>query len=178
MWADLDDRDPDITKHTESLTRACLNFRVPEYIDHIVTDTQRTALVRPGSVEQVLFTAVGGGDQLSDHCTIAVVFETDGEIETSDAITDLLDRLDAVQAELQEIRDAVASAGVGADARRGARKTVSPAAQRAQLESFTSPVAYLDGVDFAMTMMRQGLARDCRRLLSNPAHQVSYNLPR
>ena len=42
----------------------------------------------------------------------------------------------------------------------------------------TSPVAYLDGVDFATTMVRQGLARDCRRLLSNPAHQVSYNLPR
>jgi hypothetical protein len=55
--------------------------------------------VRPGSFEQVLFTAVdpGGQARLSDYCPIAVVFETDGEIETSDAIILVLDRLDAVQ---------------------------------------------------------------------------------
>ena len=59
----------------------------------------------------MLFATVdpGGQARLSDHCPIAVVLETDGEIETSDAITDLLRRLDAVQAELQEIRDAVAA---------------------------------------------------------------------
>ena len=111
MWADLDDGDPDLTKHTVGLTSACMNFRFPEYIDHIVTDTRGTALVRPGSFEQVLFTRVDpdGQARLSDHCPIAVVFETDGEIETSDAIALLLDRLDAVEAELQEIRDAVAA---------------------------------------------------------------------
>lgn len=59
----------------------------------------------------MLFTTVdpGGQARLSDHCPIAVVFETDGGIETSEAIMALLDRLDAVQAELQEIRDAVAA---------------------------------------------------------------------
>jgi hypothetical protein len=70
-----------------------------------VTDTRGTALARPGSFEQVLFTAVGGGDELSDHCPIAVVFEPDGAVVVSDPITDLLNRLDAVQAELQAIRD-------------------------------------------------------------------------
>jgi endonuclease/exonuclease/phosphatase family metal-dependent hydrolase len=111
MWADLDDGDPDLTNHTEGLTSACLDFRFPDYIDHIVTDTRATALVRPGSFEQVLFTTVdpGGDADLSDHCPIAVVFETDGVIEPSDAITVLLDRLDAVQAELEEIRAGVAA---------------------------------------------------------------------
>jgi len=109
MWTDLDDGDPDLTKHTEGLTSACMNFRFPEYIDHIVTGPRATALVRPGSLEQVLFTTVDpdGQARLADHCPIAVVFETDGEIETRDAIAVLLDRLDAVQAELQEIRDAI-----------------------------------------------------------------------
>jgi hypothetical protein len=53
----------------------------------------------PESFEPVLFMAVDSRGQagLSDHCPIAVAFETDGEIETSDAITLLLDRLDAVQ---------------------------------------------------------------------------------
>lgn len=37
MWADLDDGDPDLTKHTDGLTSACMNFRLPEYIDRIVT---------------------------------------------------------------------------------------------------------------------------------------------
>jgi len=41
MWADLDDGDLDLTKFTEGLTSACLNFRFPDYIDHIVTDTRR-----------------------------------------------------------------------------------------------------------------------------------------
>jgi endonuclease/exonuclease/phosphatase family metal-dependent hydrolase len=107
VWADLDDGDPDLTKHIEGLRSACLKFRFPDYIDHIVTDTRGTALARPGSFEQVLFTAVGGGDELSDHCPIAVVFEPDGAVVVSDPITDLLNRLDAVQAELQAIRDAV-----------------------------------------------------------------------
>jgi hypothetical protein len=60
-------------------------------------------------LEQPLFKGGRWGDDLSDHCPIAVVFETDGEIETGDAIAVLLDRLDAVEAELQEIRDAVAA---------------------------------------------------------------------
>jgi hypothetical protein len=78
-----------------------------------VTDTRGTALVAPGSFEQLLFTAVGGGDELSDHCPIAVVFESDDTIEPSDAIAMLLDRLDAVQAELEEIRAGIAAvAGV------------------------------------------------------------------
>jgi hypothetical protein len=53
--------------------------------------------VRPGSFEQVLFTTVDpdGDADLSDHCPIAVVFETDETIEPSDAITVLLDRLHA-----------------------------------------------------------------------------------
>jgi hypothetical protein len=108
MWADLDDGGPDLTKYTEGLTSACLNFRFPEDIDHIVTGPRATTLVRPGSFEQVLFTTVDpdGDADLSDDCPIAVVFETDGEIETSDAITDLLRRLDAV---LREIRDAVSA---------------------------------------------------------------------
>jgi hypothetical protein len=108
MWADLDDGGPDLTKYTEGLTSACLNFRFPEHIDHIVTGPRATTLVRPGSFEQVLFTTVDpdGDADLSDDCPIAVVFETDGEIETSDAITDLLRRLDAV---LREIRDAVSA---------------------------------------------------------------------
>jgi hypothetical protein len=67
--------------------------------------------VRPSSFEQALFTTVdpGGGADLSDHCPIAVVFETGGTIQPSDAITVLLDRLDAVQAELEEIRAGVAA---------------------------------------------------------------------
>jgi hypothetical protein len=111
MRANLDDGDPDLTKYTEGLTSACLNSRVPEYIDHIVTDTRATALARPGSFEQVLFTAVdpGGQAHLSDHCPIAVVFETDGVVEPSDAITVLLDRLDAVQTELEEFRAGIAA---------------------------------------------------------------------
>jgi exonuclease III len=109
MWADLDDGDPDLTKHTEGLASACLNSRFPDYIDYIVTDTRGTALVTPGSFEQLLFTAVGGGDELSDHCPIAVVFESDDTIESNDAITVLLNRLDAVQAELEEIRAGIAA---------------------------------------------------------------------
>jgi len=111
MWRELDDGDPDLAKHTEGLTSACLNGQFPEYIDHIVTDARGTALVQSGSFEQILFTIVdpGGQAHLSDHCPIAVVFETDGTIETSDAIAALLDRLDAVQAELREIRDAIAA---------------------------------------------------------------------
>lgn len=111
MWADLDDGDPDLTKHTEGLMSACLDSEFPDYIDHIVTDVRGTALVRPGSFEQLLFTSVdpGGQADLSDHCPIAVAFETDGAIEPSDAIAVLLDRLDAVQAELQEIREAMAT---------------------------------------------------------------------
>jgi len=38
-----------------------------------------------------------------------VVFETDGLVERRDAITDLLNRLDAVQADLQAIRDVVSA---------------------------------------------------------------------
>ena len=55
--------------------------------------------MRPESFEQVLFTAVDPRGQagLSDYWPIALAFETDGEIETSDAITLLLGRLDAVQ---------------------------------------------------------------------------------
>jgi len=63
----------------------------------------------PGRFEQLLFTAVGGGDDLSDHCPIAVVFESDGTIEPSAAITVLLDRLDALQAELEDIRAGLAA---------------------------------------------------------------------
>ena len=40
MWADLDDADPDLTKHIDGLTSARPNFRFPDYIDHIVTDTR------------------------------------------------------------------------------------------------------------------------------------------
>jgi len=111
MWADLDDGHPDLTKHTEGLTSACMNFRFPDYIDHVVTDTRATTLARPGSFEQVLFTTVDpdGDADLSDHCPIAVVFETDDTIEPSDAIAVLLDRLDALQAELQEISEGVAA---------------------------------------------------------------------
>jgi endonuclease/exonuclease/phosphatase family metal-dependent hydrolase len=111
MWRELDDGDPDLTKHTEGLTSACLNAQFPDYIDHIVTDTQATGLVRSGSFEQVLFTTVdpGGQANLSDHCPIAVTFETDGTIQPSDAITVLLDRLDAVQAELEQIRAGIAA---------------------------------------------------------------------
>ena len=110
MWADLDDGDPDLTKHTEGLTSACMNFRFPEYIDHIVTDTRSTALVRPGSFEQVLFTTVdpGGQANLSDHCPIAVVFETEDVTPAAgDPIADILARIEAVQAELQAIQEAV-----------------------------------------------------------------------
>ena len=108
---DLDDGDPDITQYTKGLTSARLNSQFPEYVDHIVTDTETTALARPGSLEQVLFTTVDAGGQarMSDHCPIAVVLEIDGETETSDNITVLLDRLDAVQAELQEIRAGLAA---------------------------------------------------------------------
>ena len=66
--------------------------------------------MRPGSFEQVLFTVVGGGDEISDHCPIAAVFETEAVTPSAgDPIADLLDRLDAVQAELQAIRDAVSA---------------------------------------------------------------------
>jgi hypothetical protein len=58
----------------------------------------------------VLFTVVGGGDEISDHCPIAAVFETEAVTPPAgDPIADLLDRLDAVQAELQAIRDAVSA---------------------------------------------------------------------
>ena len=40
MWADLDDGDPGLTKHTDGLTSECMNFRLPEYIDRIVTARQ------------------------------------------------------------------------------------------------------------------------------------------
>lgn len=60
-WADLDDGVPELTKHTEGFTSACLNFRSPEYIDQIMTDPRGSALVRPGSFEQLLFTAVEPG---------------------------------------------------------------------------------------------------------------------
>ena len=110
MWRELDDGDPDLTRHTEGLTSACMNFRFPEYIDHIVTDTRSTALVRPGSFAQLLFTTVdpAGRANLSDHCPIAVVFETEDVTPAAgDPIADILARIEAVQAELQAIREAV-----------------------------------------------------------------------
>jgi hypothetical protein len=51
----------------------------------------------------------GSQAQLSDHCPIVVVFEINGASEPSDAITVLLDRLDAVQAELEDIRAGTAA---------------------------------------------------------------------
>jgi hypothetical protein len=110
MWADLDDGDPDLTKHTEGLMSTCLNSQFPEYIDHIVTDVQGTELVRPGSFAQFLSTTVdpGGQADLSDHCPISVVFDSIGTTG-DDAVAVLVERLDAVQAELQEIRDAVSA---------------------------------------------------------------------
>jgi hypothetical protein len=107
MWRELDDGEPDLANHTEGLTSACLNAQFPEYIDHIVTDTQATGLVRSGSFEQLLFTTVDPGGQ-ADHCPISVVFETIGPTE-GDAITVLLERLDSVQAELEEIRAGIAA---------------------------------------------------------------------
>jgi len=86
-----------------------MNFRFPEYIDHIVTDTRGTALVRRGSFEQVLFTTVDlvARRHLSDHCPIAAI-ETDAVTPAAgDPIADLLARIDEVQAELQAIREAV-----------------------------------------------------------------------
>jgi hypothetical protein len=110
MWRELDDGDPDLTKHTEGLTSACLDSQFPDYIDHIVTDVQGTELVQPGSFAQLLFTTVDpdGQAHLSDHCPISVVFETIGTTE-DDPIAVLLDRLDAVRAELEEIRAGVAA---------------------------------------------------------------------
>jgi hypothetical protein len=109
MWRELDDGDPDLAKHTEGLTSACLNAQFPDYIDHIVTDTRATGLVRSGSFEQVLFTTVGPGGQarLSDHCPIAMVFETEVTPAAGDPIADILARLEAVEAELREIKAAV-----------------------------------------------------------------------
>ena len=59
----------------------------------------------------MLFTTVDprGQARLSDHCPIAVMFETDGAIEPSDAVAVLLDRLEAVQAEPEEIRAGIAA---------------------------------------------------------------------
>jgi hypothetical protein len=108
-WRELDDGDPDLAKHTEGLTSACLNAQFPEYIDHIVTDTRATGLVRSGSFEQLLFTTVdpGGQARLSDHCPIAMVFETEVTPAAGDPIADILARLEAVQAELRDIKAAV-----------------------------------------------------------------------
>jgi hypothetical protein len=58
VWADLDDGDPDLTKLTEGLTSACLNFRFPEYIDHIVN---RHPGGRAGAAGQLRTGAVHGG---------------------------------------------------------------------------------------------------------------------
>ena len=93
MWRELDDGDPDLAKHIEGL----------------MTDVPGTEPVQPGSFAQLLFTKVdpGGQAHVSDHCPISVVFETSGTTE-GDAIAVLLDRLDAVQAELEEIRAGVA----------------------------------------------------------------------
>jgi hypothetical protein len=110
MWRELDDGAPALTKHTEGLTSACLNAQFPEYIDHIVTDTRATELVLSGSFEQVLFTAVdpGGQARLSDHCPIATVFGTEEVTPAAgDPIADILARLEAVEAELREIKAAV-----------------------------------------------------------------------
>jgi hypothetical protein len=110
MWRELDDGDPDLAKHTEGLTSTWVNAQFPEYIDHIVTDTRGTAWVQSGSFEQVLFTTVdsGGRAHLSDHCPISVAFETIGPTE-GDAITLLLERLDAVKVELEEIEAGIAA---------------------------------------------------------------------
>jgi endonuclease/exonuclease/phosphatase family metal-dependent hydrolase len=110
MWREIDDGDPDLTKHTEGLMSTCLNSQFPEYIDHIVTDMPGTALVRPGSFAQLLFTTVdpGGQADLSDHCPISVVFDSIGTTD-GDAVAVLVERLDAVQAELQDIRNAVSA---------------------------------------------------------------------
>jgi exonuclease III len=110
MWREIDDGDPDLTKHTEGLMSTCLNSQFPDYIDHIVTDTQGTALVRPGSFAQLLFTTVdpGGQADLSDHCPISVVFDSIGTTD-GDAIAVLVERLDAVRAELEDIRNAVSA---------------------------------------------------------------------
>ena len=75
-----------------------------------MTDTRRTELVRPGSFEQVLLATVDPGGQatLSDHCPIAMVFETEDVMPAAgDPVAGILARLEAVQAELQAIREAV-----------------------------------------------------------------------
>ena len=69
-----------------------------------------TELVQPGSFAQLLFMTVdpGGQTHLSDDCPISVVFETIGTTE-GNPIAVLLDRLDVVQAELEEIRAGIAA---------------------------------------------------------------------
>lgn len=94
---------PDLTKHTEGLTSACMNFRSRSISTTSSPTSEAPRSCAPGSFEQVLFTTVDPGQaRLSDHCPVAVVFETDATIEPSDAITVLLDRLEAVQNEPEE----------------------------------------------------------------------------
>jgi hypothetical protein len=47
--------------------------------------------------------------RVSDHCPIAVVFESDEPVEPADAMAVLLDRLVAVQTKLEDIRAGVAA---------------------------------------------------------------------
>jgi hypothetical protein len=53
--------------------------------------------------------AAGGQARISDHCPIAVVFESNEPVEPADAMAVLLDRLVAVQTKLEDIRAGVAA---------------------------------------------------------------------
>ena len=103
------DGGPDLTKHTEGSTSACMKFPVPgvrrPHRDRHTWDCAGDAR----QLRAAVVASVGGGDELSDHCPIAVVFESDGPVEPSEAITVLLDRLDAVTAELADIRASLAA---------------------------------------------------------------------
>lgn len=115
FWFEIDDAEPpnaDLTNSTAGLMSQCWDGEFPRYIDHIVSDRTSAQWIMPDSFQQLVFTEpISQQDLLSDHCPIAVTLDvpTAGEEEPalSDSQQRLLERIEAIEQELRELKDLI-----------------------------------------------------------------------
>lgn len=113
FWPLIDDGDPaplDLIRVTQERTSECLDGRFPVYIDHILLDEQAAEFLVPDSFEQIQITEQDEETfQLSDHCPIAVALKVSDGDSSGGLRSELLDRIGAIENELEELRAAVES---------------------------------------------------------------------
>lgn len=113
FWPDIDDGMPtnaDLSRVTEGLESGCwVGTFPPTFIDHIVLDSLTTEWLVEDSFEQVIFTEANTRENrnvLSDHCPISVELDVDS-VASRDPWQDVLDRIEAVEQELEELRQLI-----------------------------------------------------------------------